>query len=92
MSDCRIDLDAIRLRTMSLSFDEVQNNPISDVAPEVTADVTALIGEVRRLLEVQDRWSAGWQGIIEANTTAWIDRVKFLEEREAQLIKIIEES
>lgn len=92
MSDCRINLDAIERRVKGLADpNELDGRELlDDFLPEITADIDELIGEIRRLLTVQDRWSSGWQGIVAANTEAWVDRVTFLEEQNRQLMAIIE--
>lgn len=91
MSDIRIDVDAIERRIDSLSDVDAQDTPVSDVAPEVIADVQALIKELRRQHEVNERWSSSWQAILSANAAAWQERVAFLEEQNGKLIAIIEE-
>lgn len=43
-----------------------------------TATRDELVAEVQRLNEVSKRWSEAWQGIVKANTDAWVDQVTVL--------------
>ena len=40
-----------------------------------TASRDELVAEIVRLHEVTERWSSAWQGIVAANTKAWVDEV-----------------
>lgn len=55
-----------------------------------TASHDELVAEVRRLDEVCATWSSAWQGIVKANTDAWLDQVQVLKRAVDALRELVE--
>ncbi len=60
----------------------------------VRVDVTSasredLVSEIQRLAEVCARWGTSWKQIVAANTAAWEDRVRELEDQVKALEQLL---